>query len=183
MRRLGHQRRGLRTVGRRRGALAPLLTVGRPARAGAASGAGRAPELSRRVRALGVTPRVERGRGTSAARRPRPQPRPPRTTRTATDGPKRRGLVRPHASARAQISLTGFSISCAACTEISPARPAACLGVQGWQGLGVARVAWRQGVAPPAGSRVARKMTGSASASEKPSFTPQCANPHPHGDR
>ena len=32
---------------------------------------------------------------------------------------------------------------------------------QGWQGRGVARVAGRQNVATPAGSRVAKKMTGS----------------------
>ena len=32
---------------------------------------------------------------------------------------------------------------------------------QGWQGRGVARVAGRQNVATPAGSRVAKEMTGS----------------------
>ena len=44
-------------------------------------------------------------------------------------------------------------------------RPAACaLGAscaQGWQGCGVARVAGRQNVATPGGSRVAKKRTGS----------------------
>ena len=46
-------------------------------------------------------------------------------------------------------------------------------GRQGWQGRGVARVAGRQKVATPAGSRVAKKMTGSLLESKNSSFTPQ----------
>ena len=83
--------------------------------------------------------------------------------RVGTNGPGRRGDRRAPAPSRSPMQSWGGPAASRPRSHRPGEREAGRDGggsAQGWQGRGVPRVAGRQNVATPAGSRVAKKMTG-----------------------